>query len=332
VARVTVVITTYNRADLLARSIRSVLDQTLDDVEIVVSDNASSDTTPEVVASFADRGVQYERLERNLGSQANFTRALYLGSAPYVALLQDDDLMLPENLARKVALLDERPSVAVAHAAFCYIDEHDRVTKDYATWTHTRADVVEPGELFIRRSLGAGARINYSSAVLRRESVIGERFDPADGRPCDVGFYLRVARRGDVGYLDTPLVAVRRHAASDTVVAGTMVLGTDRYRPDFEVVRSVQAVKKRFLAEYGHEIRDRGEVEAASRRWARRNLAEVIARRLEADGSARELPSLLRAAAAIEPTILASRELAKLTLDRVPIARSVSSADARNRA
>jgi hypothetical protein len=225
--------------------------------------------------------------------------------------------MLPENLERKVALLDERPTVAVAHAAFCYIDANDHVTKEYATWTHTRADVVEPGELFIRRSLSAGARINHSSAVMRRESVLGERFDPADGRPCDLGFFLRVARRGDIAYLDTPLTAIRRHAGSDTVQAGTMVLGASGYEPDFEIVRAVQAVKRRFLAEYGDELRDRKEIEAASRRWARRNLAEVIRRRLARDASTRDLAALVRDAARVEPTILSSRELAKLTLERV---------------
>lgn len=316
-ARVTVVISTYNRSELLARSIRSVLGQTIDGVECIVADNASADDTPAVVASFADQGVQHARLEHNLGSHANFTRSLYLGTAPYVALLQDDDLMLPENLERKVAVLDEHPSVAVAHAAFRYIDADDNVTKDFATWTHTRADVVEPGELFVRRSLSAGARINHSSAVIRRESAIGLTFDPADGRPCDLGFFLRLARRGDVGYIDTPLTAIRRHAGSDTVQAGTQVLGSGGYQPDFEIVRAVQAVKARYLYEYGDELRDRRDVEAASRRWARRNLAEVIRRRLAADGSARELPQLLRAAAAVEPSILASRELAKVAVSRL---------------
>jgi glycosyltransferase involved in cell wall biosynthesis len=324
-ARVSVVITTYNRAELLERSIRSVLDQTLDGVECIVADNASTDHTAELVASYADRGVQYDRTERNLGSHANFTRSLFLGTAPYVALLQDDDLMRPENLARKVALLDEHPTLAVAHAAFAYIDENDRVTKEYATWTHSRADVIEPGELFVQRSLSAGARINHSSAVLRRDKVLGERFDPADGRPCDLGFFLHVARRGDVGYIDTPLVEVRRHAASDTVQAGTQVLGAGGYQPDFEVIRSVQAVKRRFLAQHGGEVRDRSSIEAASRRWARRNLAEVITRRLRADGSARPLPGLLREAAAIEPSILASRQLAKLLARQLRAARDASS-------
>jgi glycosyltransferase involved in cell wall biosynthesis len=320
VARVTVVITTFNRAALLERAIRSVLEQTLTDVELIVADNASEDGTPAVVEKFANRGVQYARLDHNLGSHANFTRALYLGTAPYVSLLQDDDLMLPENLARKVAVLDERPTVAAVHAAFRYVDEHDAVTKQYATWTHARADVIEPGDRFISRSLRAGARVNHSSAVLRRESVLGERFDPADGRPCDVGFYLRVARRGDIGYLDTPLTAIRRHAGSDTVQAGTMVMGSGGYAPDFEIVRAVQAVKRRFLFEYGHELRDRKAIEAASRRWARRNLAEVIRRRLGPDASPRALADLVRAAARIEPTILGSRELAKLTFERVRVA------------
>jgi hypothetical protein len=57
-------------------------------------------------------------------------------------------------------------------------------------------------------------------------------------------------------------------------------------------------------------------VKAASRRWARRNLADVIRRRLDADGSMHALPALVREAAAIEPTIVASRELAKALLRR----------------
>jgi glycosyltransferase involved in cell wall biosynthesis len=313
--RVSVVITTFNRSELLAQCIRSVLAQDLDGIECIVADNASVDDTPAVVASFADAGVQYDRLEHNVGPHANFTRSLHMGTAPYVALMQDDDLMLPGNLARKVTLLDERPTVAVAHAAFQYIDAHERVTKEYSTWTHTRADVIEPGELFIRRSLSAGARINHSSAVVRREMVLGERFDPVDGRPCDLGFFLRVARHGDVGYLDTPLAAIRRHAGSDTVQAGTQVLDGGGYRPDFEVIRSVQAVKRRFLADYGHELQDRAAIEAASRRWARRNLSDVVRRRLSVGGSTQALPALLKEAAAIEPTLLASRELVKLTLE-----------------
>jgi glycosyltransferase involved in cell wall biosynthesis len=318
VARVTVVIPTYNRAALLQRAIDSVFAQTLDDFELYIADNGSQDETSDVVARIADPRLRYAPVARNIGPSANFTRSLYLGGAPYVTMLQDDDLMLPENLERKVALLDEWPSVAVAHAAFRYVDENDRVVKDYATWTHTRADVIEPGELFVRRCLGAGARINFSSAVMRRTCILGERWDPADGRPSDLGAFMRIARRGDIGYIDTPLTAVRRHAASDTVQAGTMVLGEQGgYRPDFEVIRAVQAVKARYLADYGSEVCDLREVQAASRRWARRNLTDVVRRRTETDRSARTVVSLLRDAARIEPSVLVSREAVRLAINLV---------------
>jgi hypothetical protein len=249
----------------------------------------------------------------NVGPSANFTRGLYLGEAPYVTMLQDDDLMLPENLERKVELLDAWPSLAVAHAAFCYIDGDDHVTKAYATWTHARADVIEPGEVFIRRCLCAGARVNFSSAVMRRSAVLGERWDPADGRPSDLGAFMRIALRGDVGYLDTPLTAIRRHDASDTVQSGSMVLGDQGgYRPDFEVVRAVQAAKRRFLADYGSQLRDVGTLRAGSRRWARRNLTDVVRRRAGKDVTLRETAGLLLEAVRIEPTVLASRELVRL--------------------
>jgi hypothetical protein len=190
--------------------------------------------------------------------------------------------------------------------------------KDYATWTHTRADVIEPGELFVRRCLGAGARINFSSAVMRRTCILGERWDPADGRPSDLGAFMRIARRGDVGYIDTPLTAVRRHAASDTVQAGTMVLGDQGgYRPDFEVIRAVQAVKARYLADYGSEVRDLRAAQSASRRWARRNLTDVVRRRTAANRRASTVASLLRDATRIEPTVLVSREAVRLALDLV---------------
>jgi glycosyltransferase involved in cell wall biosynthesis len=316
VARVTVVIPTYNRADLLQRAIDSVFAQTLDDFELYIADNASEDETPDVVARLDDPRVHDARVERNIGPSANFTRSLYLGTAPYVTMLQDDDLMLPENLERKVALLDAWPTVAVAHAAFRYVDEHDQVVKEYATWTHARADVIEPGALFVERCLGAGARVNFSSAVMRRTCILGERWDPADGRPSDLGAFMRIARRGDVGYIDTPLTAVRRHAASDTVQAGTMVLGDQGgYRPDFEVIRAVQAVKARYLADYGTEVRDLRAARAASRRWARRNLTDVVRRRTASDQRPRTIVTLLRDAARIEPTVLASREVVRLALD-----------------
>ncbi len=68
---VTVCIPTYNRRELLSRSLQSVLDQSLEDAEIIISDNASTDDTEEYVRSIGDPRVRYSRLPSNIGLFGN---------------------------------------------------------------------------------------------------------------------------------------------------------------------------------------------------------------------------------------------------------------------
>jgi glycosyltransferase involved in cell wall biosynthesis len=97
-----VTIPTYNRAHLLREAIRSVLSQSVTDLEFVVSDNASTDDTAAAVASFDDSRIHYVRNDTNLGHLVNMSRGFQLGTAPFVTILPDDDIMLPESLKRKV--------------------------------------------------------------------------------------------------------------------------------------------------------------------------------------------------------------------------------------
>ena len=81
---VSVCIPTYNRAPLLAQAIQSVLGQTLQDFELLISDNASTDDTEAVVRSFDDPRIRYVRNEINLGGRANYDRCLQLASGSRV--------------------------------------------------------------------------------------------------------------------------------------------------------------------------------------------------------------------------------------------------------
>ena len=80
--RVTVFIPTYNRARLLPEAIESVLAQTYDDFRLEVSDNASDDATPEVVASFDDPRLEYVRQPENLGLLGNHNWFLAAARTP----------------------------------------------------------------------------------------------------------------------------------------------------------------------------------------------------------------------------------------------------------
>jgi len=91
---VTIAIPTYNRADsYLRKTIESALAQTYPHVEILVSDNASTDGTPALVRSLGDARLRYSRLGENIGANRNYNRCLEQASGDYFLLLHDDDLI-----------------------------------------------------------------------------------------------------------------------------------------------------------------------------------------------------------------------------------------------
>jgi glycosyltransferase involved in cell wall biosynthesis len=110
--RVTVLIGCWNNAETLAEAIESILTQTVRDLELIVVDDGSTDSTPELVRGISDRRVRYLPLE-HMGISASLNIGLREASGPVVAVQDADDWSLPERLERELAVLDERPEVAV---------------------------------------------------------------------------------------------------------------------------------------------------------------------------------------------------------------------------
>lgn len=103
-----IVLATYNRAQVLSYAIRSVLAQTVDDWELLVVGDACTDDTESVVAGFGDPRIRFENLARNSGGQAApNNRGLEEARGEIVAYLNHDDLFLPEHLERLRASLRE---------------------------------------------------------------------------------------------------------------------------------------------------------------------------------------------------------------------------------
>lgn len=99
---VSVVILTYNRAHLVGRAIQSVLDQTYQDFEIVIVDDASTDNTEEVVKSFNDGRLRYIRHKENSGgAAAPKNTGIKAARGEYIAFLSDDDEWLPHMLEKQ---------------------------------------------------------------------------------------------------------------------------------------------------------------------------------------------------------------------------------------
>src|SRR6059058_153404 len=113
---VSVVIPTFNSADYLAQAIQSVLAQTYQDFEIIVVDDASTDTTEEAVRPYAKR-ICYVRQEPGGPSMAR-NRGILQARGELIAFLDADDLWRPTKLARQVEYLKCHPEACLVYTDF----------------------------------------------------------------------------------------------------------------------------------------------------------------------------------------------------------------------
>ena len=111
--RVSVLMAAYNCAAYVGEAIQSVLAQTMPDLELILIDDGSTDRSPEIIASYAARDarvVMHRQENQGIGAATN--QALRLARAPYVAILDSDDIMLPERLAIQANYLDQHADIA----------------------------------------------------------------------------------------------------------------------------------------------------------------------------------------------------------------------------
>lgn len=99
---VTVIVPTYNTEAYVAKAIQSALDQTLQNIEIIVIDDGSADGSVAVAQTFQDERLKVVVNERNLGATASSNRALEMAQGEWIAILDSDDWMAPTRLERMV--------------------------------------------------------------------------------------------------------------------------------------------------------------------------------------------------------------------------------------
>ena len=107
--KVSVIIPTHNRAEFLRSAITSILNQTFQDFEIVIIDDASKDRTREVIAHFNDTRIKVLHNQVSKGAAESRNTGIMNAKSEYIAFLDDDDEWLPEKLKIQICLLDNSP-------------------------------------------------------------------------------------------------------------------------------------------------------------------------------------------------------------------------------
>ena len=114
-SKVTVIIPTYNRADKIENSIKSVLGQTYEDFTLIIVDDCSSDNTENVVRSIGDDRIIYHRLPENKGAGGARNEGARLAETEYIAFQDSDDIWLPDKLDKQIKYMDDNPDVGLVY-------------------------------------------------------------------------------------------------------------------------------------------------------------------------------------------------------------------------
>lgn len=203
---VTVVIPTFNRLELLANAIRSVLNQTYQDFEIIVVDDASTESVESLIESISDPRIRLVQHSENLGEAASRNTALQDTRGKYVAFLDDDDEWFPEKLSKQVKILESAgDEVAATYTAFLWFSwpEQKLVGSRCAPVTNGNFN----RKLMVRNVVGTP-----STVMVRKECLdkIGH-FDPSIAYGVDHDLWMRIATSYRFHYIPEYLVKCHIH-------------------------------------------------------------------------------------------------------------------------
>ncbi|MEW6364185.1 MAG: glycosyltransferase [Acidobacteriota bacterium] len=210
--RVSVVTTTRNGARFLSAAIKSVLAQSFEDFEYVVVDNASTDDSAEIVSDMArrDRRVKLIRGSVDLGPAGGLNRAIGFVRGEYVAVLDSDDLALPERIGRQVDFLDRHIQVGAVGAQVRIIDS---ASAPIGRWQYPTHPAGARWELLFGASL-------LHSASMYRHSLLAQLGGYSERHPfvCDYEQLVRLADVSQVVNLDEELACYRRSSTQLSVI------------------------------------------------------------------------------------------------------------------
>jgi glycosyltransferase involved in cell wall biosynthesis len=214
---VSCIIPTYNRAHIVGRAIRSVLNQTYKNIEVIVVDDGSQDNTQEAVLSIKDERVRYIRLHRNFG--VAFARNIGIANArgEFVAFLDSDDYFLPEKIEKQVELMLKDESIGVCYTEVYYeIDNGELVYKESP---RIRGKIYEKLLLF-------PPHILLPTFLVRKNLLNNLYFDETKRVGEDTKFMICLSKIANFDFIPLPLCVVDRKVATFSLFRGEVEMGS----------------------------------------------------------------------------------------------------------
>jgi glycosyltransferase involved in cell wall biosynthesis len=273
-SRIDVIIPAYNASRWIQRAVESVLHQSHRECEVIVVDDGSLDSTPEMLDAMGNQIRWIRQPNRGIASARN--RGLSMASGEFVMFLDADDWIFPDKLAHQLLSFSQTPSPDWVYCDIQYVDENDRfLYKASDRFAYIKRSRLE-GNLF--PELFHGNFIPIHAPLFRRKCLddVGH-FDENPDLLEDWDLLLRISVRAIASFIPKTLAACRIHSdshSSDAVARERRTFATlDKARQLFpQHIRAMGATGRRAVANihnrYGYAAHDRKDFPEACRRLA----------------------------------------------------------------
>ncbi len=214
-SKLSVCIPVYNGEAYIGETIGRVLKQTYQDFELIVVDNASTDSTVRIVEAIQDKRIHLFVNERNVGMAGNWNRCLEKVDTEYIQILCADDIIGENCLEEKMHYLEQNKDIALVFSASNVCDWKGKKIMGRRPFRGNRKFL---GKKIIKKSFRKKNLYGEPSNVMFRKSAAKKagEFDPLMGYNLDWEYWLRLSQHGNIGYIDKELSFFRISAQSST--------------------------------------------------------------------------------------------------------------------
>jgi GT2 family glycosyltransferase len=208
---VSICIPTYNVERTVMSTLRSILNQTYGNLEILVVDNASTDNTLSLLAQVNDPRLVIHRNERNIGAEANFSRCIELATGEYIAIFHADDLYLSNMVEKQVRAFQDNPSAGAVFTLINLINDRDEIIGESMLPARLRGGKVRHFPEIFLNILENGNFLVTPSCMVR--GGLYKELAPFDGQrfgtSADLDMWLRILEKGPIAVLEQKLMNYR---------------------------------------------------------------------------------------------------------------------------
>lgn len=208
--RVTVIMPVYNAQKYIKHAIDSILNQTYENFELLVIDDASTDSSLDIIKQCQDKRIRVVRNEKNMGIAATRNLGIQLCKTEYIALMDDDDIALTTRFEKEVSFLDKNPDVDVVGGHLRVIDQNGQDLNKQ--WT------VNLNPKYIKAFFLLGNNVANGTAMFRKNFIDQYQIRYQDNYfgAEDYRFWVECSLHGKIANLDEVLLYWRTGHNNET--------------------------------------------------------------------------------------------------------------------